>query len=249
MLLLASLLLQACTHSGVLPSSERLEEIRDRREAGLIEKLALHQFPYGAPLYIRIFKEEAALETWLKDPATGRYRLFKTYQICDFSGTLGPKLREGDFQAPEGFYTIQADQMNPWSQYHLSVNLGFPNAFERAQGLTGSNLMIHGDCKSEGCYAMGDRAIEEIYLMIEASLKTGPQGVPVHIFPFRMSQKNMQKHRTALWYPFWRNLQQGYEIFNRSYQVPKVEVSTGQDGTKYVFEEASISSAISSLFQ
>ena len=84
-------------------------------------------------------------------------RRFATYPICLWSGRLGPKLREGDRQAPEGFYTVSAEQLNPNSRWHRSFSLGFPNAFDQAHGRTGSFIMVHGGCPSIGCYAMTDR--------------------------------------------------------------------------------------------
>ena len=96
-----------------------------------------------APVLIRIYKEDSALEVWKQD-RTGRFALLKTYPICKFSGTLGPKLQIGDYQAPEGFYDISPEQMNPTSNEYLSFNTGFPNAFDRSLGRTGNFLMVHG---------------------------------------------------------------------------------------------------------
>ena len=115
-----------------------------------------------SPILVRLFKQEAELEVWKQD-RSGRFALLKTYPICRWSGDLGPKVREGDRQAPEGFYTISPGQMNPQSAYYLSFNTGYPNAFDRALGRTGSQLMVHGDCSSRGCYAMTDEQIAEIY--------------------------------------------------------------------------------------
>ena len=227
-----------------LPTSERLEEVRNNTSLTLAHQLVDKRFAFGAPPLIRVFKEEAELETWLYDEAIDRYRLFRTYPICKYSGTLGPKMAEGDLQSPEGFYTISAKQMNPWSKFHLSMNLGYPNAFERAHGLTGSALMIHGDCRSTGCYAMGDPAIEEIYLLVEASLMEHSAAVPVHVFPFRMTPNNMQRHAQSQWIPFWRNLQGGYDFFHENGIPPTVKVSTGHGGPKYVFQGARTKSSL-----
>ena len=113
------------------------------------------------PLFVRVFKEESELEVW-KQRDDGRFYHFKTYPICNWSGTLGPKIQQGDMQAPEGFYSVPQSQMNPNSQYHLAFNLGYPNSYDRANRRTGEFLMIHGKCKSAGCYAMTDALIEEI---------------------------------------------------------------------------------------
>ncbi|MCV6585395.1 MAG: murein L,D-transpeptidase [Marinibacterium sp.] len=184
----------------------------------------------GAPAFIRVFKEDATLELWLQDDAG--YRLFKTYPICRYSGALGPKLKEGDRQAPEGFYSVARSAMNPNSRYHLSFNLGFPNAYDRAHGRTGSYLMIHGDCVSAGCYAMTDRGIEEIYRIVEAAQNAGQRAVPVHAFPFRMTDERMARESDHRWYDTWRNFKEGYDLFETTGQPPQVSVA----GRRYVFD-------------
>jgi murein L,D-transpeptidase YafK len=176
----------------------------------------------GDPLFIRIFKAEAKLEVWLGGGA--KYSLFRTYPICTYSGELGPKLATGDNQAPEGFYTVGASQLNPNSSYHLSFNLGYPNSFDRANGRTGDFLMVHGDCVSIGCYAMGDAAIEEIYTLLSAALSNGQTKVPVHVFPFDFA-KTDQKWSDSKWAPFWRDLRLGYRAFVKTKQPPLVSVS------------------------
>ena len=130
-----------------------------------------------SPILVRLFKEEAELEVWKQD-RTGRYALLKTYPICRWSGDLGPKIKEGDRQAPEGFYAITPGLMNPNSQYYLAFNLGYPNAFDRAHDRTGAHLMVHGDCSSRGCYAMTDEQISEIFAMGRESFFAGQSVVP-----------------------------------------------------------------------
>ncbi|MDX2201456.1 MAG: murein L,D-transpeptidase family protein [Hyphomicrobiaceae bacterium] len=176
-----------------------------------------------APMFVRIFKEESELEVW-KQRADGRYYHFKTYPICNWSGELGPKIRQGDRQAPEGFYTVARDQMNPDSKYHLAFNLGFPNVYDRAQGRTGDYLMIHGKCKSAGCYAMTDALMEEIYAIARESFLGGNDTFQVHAFPFRMTDANMQRHRSHEAYAFWTTLKEGYDYFEISRQLPTVAV-------------------------
>jgi murein L,D-transpeptidase YafK len=180
---------------------------------------------------VRIFKESRELELWVEND--GRFALFRTYEICTFSGHLGPKLRTGDLQSPEGFYFVTPDRMNPASRFHLSFNLGYPNAYDRHHGRTGGFLMVHGDCVSIGCYAMTDAQIEEIYTLADAALRQGQPFFRVHIFPFRMTVRNMQRHRDSRWREFWRNLEEGYDFFERHGRPPNVEVRNG----KYVFEE------------
>jgi len=227
------LLLSAC--AAQLPTSEKLEHIRLAKQDALSAEMTASGLTLGQPTYIRVFKSENLVETWVEDETIGRYIPFKTYPICNYSGLLGPKLMEGDRQAPEGFYTVGAGQMNPWSSYHLSFDIGFPNEFDRAQGRTGSHLMIHGNCKSDGCYALTDPAIEEVYLLTEASIREG-HPVPVHIFPFRMHARNMAQHNASPWAPFWQNLREGYDAFETTRIPPEINVRSGHSGAKYVIE-------------
>jgi len=176
----------------------------------------------GDHIFIRIFKLTAELEVWIK--VGKRYRLLHNYEICMQSGYLGPKLKEGDFQGPEGFYYTSKARLNPNSKYHLSFNIGYPNAYDRAYGRTGSALMIHGGCLSVGCFAMTDEKIEEIYELVEEALKGGQSIVRIHIFPFRMTDENMQKYRENKWYDFWLNLKDGYDYFEKHGVPPNVEV-------------------------
>lgn len=220
--------------SSQIIGAGRLAEVRGRLAPRLKAPLAA-----GSPVFIRIFKESKELELWLK-PERGTSRgfvLFKTYPIANYgTGTLAPKLAEGDGQAPTGFYTVGAAQMKPDSDYHLAFNLGFPNAYDRAKGRTGSFLMVHGSTASIGCYAMTDALIEEIYLLVDAALSGGQKGVPVHAFPFRMSDERL--HEAAAdeversWLAEWENLKAGYDFFERTRVPPVVEV--GSDG-RYAF--------------
>ena len=127
----------------------------------LLSLLRQRKMPKHSPILVRIFKEEAELEVWKQD-TTGRFQFLKVYPICRWSGDLGPKLYEGDRQAPEGFYTVTPELMNPNSNYYLAINTGYPNSFDKANNRDGSLLMIHGDCSSSGCYAMTDEQISEI---------------------------------------------------------------------------------------
>ncbi len=177
-----------------------------------------------APIMVRIFKEENELEIW-KAKDDGRFHHFKTYPICTWSGKLGPKFKQGDKQAPEGFYKVSAKLMNPNSKYHLSFNLGFPNAFDKAHKRTGDFIMVHGDCRSAGCYAMTDALIEEIYAMAREAFTGGQEAFDVQALPFRMTLENMRRHSRNKNYAFWRNnLYQGYKDFEVSQLPPKVDV-------------------------
>ena len=176
-----------------------------------------------APIFIRIFKEESELEVW-KARDDGHFYHFKTYPICNWSGDLGPKIVQGDRQAPEGFYTIHKSQMNPNSGFHLAFNLGYPNAYDRANGRTGSALMVHGKCKSAGCYAMTDALIEEIFALAREQFAAGHDSFQVHAFPFRMTDANLARQKGHQWYDFWRTLKQGYDAFETSRTLPPVAI-------------------------
>ena len=176
-----------------------------------------------APIFVRIFKEESELEVW-KARDDGRFYHFKTYPICSWSGELGPKQKEGDKQAPEGFYTVAPNQLNPNSQFHVSFNLGYPNSYDRSHGRTGQFLMVHGKCKSAGCYAMTDGLMEEIYALARESIKGGQKSFEVHAFPFRMTAENMERHKTSKWMAFWKTMKQGYDHFEAHRLPPAVAV-------------------------
>jgi murein L,D-transpeptidase YafK len=180
----------------------------------------------GKPIFIRIFKTESILEIWMEKE--DRYVHLKDYEICAWSGRLGPKLKEGDRQSPEGFYRVYRSSLNPHSRFHLSFNLGYPNAYDRAHGRTGSYLMVHGDCRSIGCYAMTDRNIDEIYMLVNEALRHGQAFVPVHIFPFRLDDETITAHEGHRWFDFWMNLKEGYDYFETERRPPRIEVEHGR---------------------
>ena len=215
----------------LLGGGRDIAEIRERVTPGLTNALADQGLALGAPVFIRIFKEEAELELWVRG-ASG-FELFRSYPICNYSGALGPKLAEGDRQSPEGFYRVEKSGLNPHSRYHLSFNLGFPNAFDRAQGRTGSFLMVHGNCVSIGCYAMTDPMIEEIYVLVEAALNAGQRAVDVHAFPFRMTLARMAQAEGHAAFGFWTGIKPGYDVFEALGEVPFVSVEDG----RYVFSD------------
>ena len=181
---------------------------------------------FGAPILIRIFKAERELEVWIDDGT--RHRLFRTYPICTYSGTLGPKVRQGDRQAPEGFYSVGRGQLNPASTYHLSFDLGYPNDYDRAHRRTGNYLMVHGNCVSIGCYAMGDAQIEQIYTLVDAALRGGQRRVDVHAFPFRFAARPARDWEADPWAGFWKQLQPAYTAFNESGKPPTIRVVGGR---------------------
>jgi murein L,D-transpeptidase YafK len=194
--------------------------------ADLGKRLAAHGVEPGAPVFIRIFKLEFELELWMQRGE--RFERFAVYPICRWSGGLGPKLREGDWQAPEGFYTVDAKALNPHSRWHRSFNLGFPNLFDQAHQRTGSYLMVHGGCSSIGCYAMTDAVIDEMWRLISAALKRGQPRIHVHIFPFRMTEERLAERRQARWAEFWQDLRPGYDLFETTQLPPRISVCHGR---------------------
>lgn len=200
-----------------LPGTPDLDDFNGR--------LAAHGVSLGTPIFMRIFKREFELELWMM--RDGRFHRFATYPICKWSGELGPKVREGDRQAPEGFYTVDQSQLNPNSAWHRSFNLGYPNAFDRSHGRTGSFLMVHGGCGSIGCYAMTDPVIDEIWRVVTAALR-GPQPrFHVQVFPFRMTEQNLARHDGSPLAAFWKTLKVGYDLFEDGHVPPRVSVCNG----------------------
>jgi murein L,D-transpeptidase YafK len=201
--------------------------------AKLVAAMAEKDMDLQSPMLVRLFKQEAELEVWKQD-RSGHFALLKTYPICRWSGDLGPKVREGDRQAPEGFYSISPAQMNPQSAYYLSFNTGYPNAYDKALGHTGSQLMVHGDCSSRGCYAMTDEQIAEIYSLGRESFFGGQRAFQLQAYPFKMTPLNMARHRNNPNMPFWKMIKQGYDHFEVTRQEPKVDFCE----KKYVFDAA-----------
>jgi murein L,D-transpeptidase YafK len=209
------------------PRSRALKPLSPQMLALLDQK----RMPKESPILIRLFKQESEVEVW-KQNTSGRFALLKTYPICRWSGELGPKTREGDRQAPEGFYTVTPAQMNPNSRNYLSFDIGYPNAYDRAFNRTGSNIMVHGDCSSRGCYAMTDEQISEIYALARESFLGNQQSFQVQAYPFRMTPLNMAKHRNNPNMPFWKMLKEGNDHFEVTHVEPKINVCEG----RYVFD-------------
>jgi murein L,D-transpeptidase YafK len=215
---------------GCDPEQIKLAKSMKPLSAQMIALIEQKSMAKESPILVRVFKEEAELEIWKQDQG-GRFQLLKTYPICRWSGELGPKVKEGDRQAPEGFYTITQANLNPNSAFHLSINIGYPNEFDRAWNRTGSALMIHGDCSSRGCYAMTNEQIEEIYGLARDSFLGGQRAFQIQAYPFHMTALNMAKHRNSPHMAFWRNLKQGNDHFMLSGTQPTVNVCE----RRYVF--------------
>jgi murein L,D-transpeptidase YafK len=239
--LLRALVTSAALSAGALLAGCNSDEISLAQNAKanqpvppkLVADMAEKDMDLQSPMLVRLFKQEAELEVWKQD-RSGRFALLKTYPICRWSGDLGPKVREGDRQAPEGFYNITPAQMNPQSAYYLSFNTGYPNAYDKSLGHTGSQLMVHGDCSSRGCYAMTDEQIAEIYSLGRESFFGGQRAFQLQAYPFRMTPVNMAKHRNNPNMPFWKMIKEGYDHFEVTRQEPKVDFCE----KKYVFDAA-----------
>ncbi len=211
-----------------LPTSARSKKAIAANAPDLQKALKAKGMSLGDPIFMRILKESNELEVWIQPKDQETYSLFKTYKICYYSGDLGPKTKQGDGQSPEGFYFINAGRFNPWSSFHLSLNMGYPNAYDRSKNYTGNYLMIHGNCVSIGCYAMTDEGIEEIYTLAHKAVENGQSFFRVHSFPFRMTAEKMRQNASHKWFDFWQNLKTGYDWFEEKGTPPNVEVAQGQ---------------------
>ena len=235
---LRALVLAAAFAAGLTPvmclgeNSNRLPTKATRElPPGLLSLLRQKRMPKYSPILVRVFKKEAELEVWKQD-TTGRFQILKIYPICRWSGDLGPKLQEGDRQAPEGFYAITPELMNPNSNFYLAINVGYPNSFDKANNRDGSLLMIHGDCSSSGCYAMTDEQISEIYSLARDTFLGGRPSFQVQAYPFRLTPANLARHRNNPELAFWKMLKIGNDHFETTYLEPKVDVCN----RSYVFD-------------
>lgn len=114
------------------------------------------------------FKRERYIELWARDKGEA-WKYVRNYPLTAYSGNLGPKLRERDGQIPEGIYRLTT--FNPFSSMHLSMMIDYPNYFDRMQAVKegrqnlGSHIFLHGKSKSVGCLAVGDKAIDQLFLL------------------------------------------------------------------------------------
>lgn len=236
LLAFTALALTACNETLDSAVPVDLSKVKNKVEHPLSEKIVADMRAKGmernAPIMIRIFKEEGTLEIW-KAKTDNRFDKISSYEICAWSGKLGPKVKEGDRQAPEGFYNLTPAHLNPNSSYYLAINTGFPNRYDQANGRSGSNLMIHGACSSSGCYSMTDEQVLEIYALARDAFKGGQKSVQLQAFPFRMTAENMARHRHSPNFEFWKMLKTGYDNFEVTKRPPEVNVCE----KKYVFNQ------------
>ncbi|HEX8048711.1 L,D-transpeptidase family protein [Rhizobium sp.] len=234
---LMALALAGC-NDALDTASIDLSKVKNKVEQPLPDRILADMTKKGmdrnSPIMIRIFKEEGTMEI-LKANQNNRFEVIASYSICAWSGRLGPKVKEGDRQAPEGFYNLTPANLNPNSKYYLAINTGFPNRYDAANGRTGNNLMIHGACSSSGCYSMTDQQVLEIYAFARDAFKGGQKTIQLEAFPFRMTAENMVKHRLSSNIEFWKMLKVGYDNFEVTKRPPEVEVCE----KKYVFNQQS----------
>lgn len=208
--------------------SNRYRDVYDRVAPRLTNELAAKDLTLGSAVFIRIFKRNRELELWVGNPQDDSFKLFKTYRIAAMSGVLGPKLAEGDLQAPEGFYFITPSQLNPQSSFHLSFNIGYPNTYDRAHDRTGTNIMVHGNRVSVGCFAMTDYYIEEIYTLCASAMENGQPFIRIHCLPFPLTDELLAPLADHKWHDFWKMLQPGYAHFETHHTPPNIKVSQGR---------------------
>ncbi|UOQ99161.1 hypothetical protein MUN81_06615 [Hymenobacter sp. 5317J-9] len=193
----------------------------------LATKLRAHSLdPKKLEIFIRLLKSRAELEVWARTPGSGPFQLFEAYPLAATSGTLGPKRRAGDLQVPEGFYEI--DRFNPKSNYYLSLGLNYPNAADRALGEPnpGGDIFIHGGEVTIGCMPITDAGIEEVYLLAVAARAGGQAVIPVHIFPFPITETELAKRRNSPNLAFWRSLMPGFSYFEHHHDLLRTEALT-----------------------
>jgi len=216
-----------------LPETARSREAAaavSERIAPALEESGLR---LGAPVFLRLFKEERELEVWVEAGQGGGFALFRRYEFAGLSGRPGPKRRDGDGQVPEGFYVLGAGSLRPDTRHFLGLDLGYPNAYDRYHNHTGGDILIHGGEDAWGAVALGEDAIGEVYTLVHAALSEGQSGVPVNVFPFRMTDRRMEQEwgRRPEWIEFWVNLKEGYDFFENVKAPPASAVERG----RYVF--------------
>ena len=178
-----------------------------------------HLDPQQLEIFIRMIKTRAEVEVWARNRGTGPFALLHSYPLSAASGSLGPKRQSGDYQVPEGFYEI--DRFNPNSNFHLSLGLNYPNAADRALGEPnpGGDIFIHGGAASIGCLPITDAGIEEVYLLAVMARAASQAVIPVHLFPFPITEADLAKHASSPHQAFWRGLMPGYAYFEKHHEA------------------------------
>ncbi len=235
-ILCLTLQLSAQSFRATQQKASRVKDAYTEKWEGLRSELKKKGINENFELFMRVFKEDKLVEVWLKSKGEKEYKLFKTYTICASSGELGPKRKQGDGQVPEGFYSIAA--FNPYSSYHLSLGVSYPNASDKiiGKGNLGGDIMIHGSCVTIGCMPLTDTYIKEVYILAVEAKNNGQQTIQVHIFPTKMDEKGMKflADTNEKNLDFWKNLKTGYDYFEQKKQLPKFTIDKSG---KYFFSE------------
>ncbi|MEX0635357.1 MAG: L,D-transpeptidase family protein, partial [Ferruginibacter sp.] len=240
-LFVVSLSMAQPSFSEIKKSSPRVSDAYTRLEDSVklqFKNLDLIWPP--AEMYVRSFKYDRQLEVWVKNEPGQAFKLFKTYKVCQQSGTMGPKRIEGDYQVPEGFYYI--NEFNPNSAYHLSLGLNYPNASDKIladEYRPGSNIYIHGNCVSTGCIPITDVPMEELFIIAGSVKEQGFQEfIPVHVFPVRYNVTKSLEYLVGITndnltlQAFNKNIKQAFDYFETNKKLPVIMVN--QRG-EYVF--------------
>lgn len=184
-------------------------------------------------VFLRGFKLEGELELWARGEGEGQALVrVRTFFVCAKSGSLGPKLKSGDGQVPEGVYRI--NRFNPRSSYHLSLGINYPNRVDlvRSKGLSpGGDIFIHGDCVTIGCLPLTDEPMEELYLSVMLARDEGQRSLPVHLFPCHFESPECRailESAAPKRQRFWASLQKIDRAFRATKTVP--DVREGRDG-------------------
>jgi len=211
---------------------ERVEKAYDEKWETLQKFIRAADFSSDYSMLINAYKAEGKLEVWLKDNSDEQYKLFRTYDFCAHSGTLGPKVIEGDGQTPEGFYYINV--FNPMSSFHLSLGVNYPNSVDLARTgkykKPGNDIYIHGNCVTVGCIPLTDEKIKEVYILAVEARNSGQKKIPVNIYPFKMTDGNMKKYlkQFPTQLAFWKTLQLGYLAFEKDKNAIKFKEAKGK---------------------
>ena len=210
---------------------ERVKTAYADQWAGIQQQLTKEGYKAPFAVYLSVFKKEKQMEVWIKGKGDLQYRLFRTYVICASSGVLGPKLKEGDKQTPEGFYHINV--FNPESKFFLSLGINYPNSvdlFRSGNQNPGSDIYIHGKCETVGCIPLTDEKIKEVYALAVEARTGGQDSIPVHIFPFRMTSQNLNAELKFCpeQQQFWQNLQSVYDWFSKKKNLPVILEGSGK---------------------
>jgi murein L,D-transpeptidase YafK len=209
----------------------RVKAAYDEKEVIVKKLFEAKKMPYEKfDLFIRAFKNDKALEVWIKTKNAKIFELLTTYPFCTTSGVLGPKRKEGDLQIPEGFYHI--NHFNPLSDFHLSLGVSYPNASDKILSDSkspGGAIYVHGNCVTIGCIPITDDKIKELYLIAVEARNHGQEKIPIHIFPAKLTDENMTSLKTSYanspHLKFWDNLKPVYQYFEKTKMLPEIKIN------------------------